>query len=163
MRDRHNVRLFAAGALVASACWLLAVPAFGQLTVTEAVSPTLGMVFGGPPGRQFVLNTDGTVGGANAADYMTGAVGGELILQWRGQPRLVWVVAENIAGTGGLNANSVLCRWQNGPQVACSGAGMIRTLNGRRRLRVGIDLTTTQTHGGGDTAAVAFDITAVVL
>jgi len=32
-------------------------------------------------------------------------------------------------------------------------------LQGKRRLALGIDVTTTQFHGGGDTAGVSMDIT----
>jgi hypothetical protein len=130
-----------------------------QLTVTETVAPSLGTVIAGPAGRQFALNTDGTVTGANAADYLYGSSEGTLIVHKRQGLGLASVVAENITTTGGVIVNSIPCRWHNEPQQNCDGNGLFVTAVGRRRLLVGVDLTTSQTHVGGDTASVSYDIT----
>ena len=145
--------------------WLLLAPGQtgAQLTVTETVTPTFGIVMGGPAGRQLILNTNDTVTGADAADYMFGAVSGQVVLMKRGGPEWVHVVAENVSASGGLIANSILCQWHNGPQTSCEGTGLTELVRGRRILRLGVDVTTSQFHFGGDTASVSFDITATFL
>jgi hypothetical protein len=50
--------------------------ASAAFTMTEIVSPDLGTVLAGASGRQFILNTDETVSGADAGDYLFGAVSG---------------------------------------------------------------------------------------
>lgn len=134
-----------------------------QLTMTETVVPTLGIVVGGPAGRQFVLNTNDVVTGANAADYLFGAVSGQIVFRQRQGSAWIQVFAENIVTTGGLNANGIVCQWHNGPQTSCDGAGLTELINGRRILRLGVDVSTTQFHSGGDVASVSFDITATFL
>jgi len=137
--------------------------AIAQATITETVTPTFGFVMGGPAGRRFVLDTNDQVTGPNAGDYLFGAVSGELSVQRQGGPTIVYIVAENITTTGGVTANSILCKWHNSPEVSCDGTGIIRVAVGRRRLLLGVDMTTTQFHTGGDKASVAFDITATFL
>jgi len=144
-------------------CCLAASAAQAQLTITETVTPGLGTVMGGPANRNFVLNTDDTVSGTDAADYMFGAVSGQLIFMKRQGPQLMSIVADNILTSGGLVANAILCQWHNGPTVDCASPGLTELVRGRRILRIGIDLTTTQFHGGGETASVSFDITATFL
>ena len=152
-----------AGALVLGLCCLGSPHAAAQLTISETVAPGLGTLMGGPASRNFVLNTDDTVTGADAADYMFGAVSGQLIFMKRQGPELINIVAENIVTSGGVVANSILCQWHNGPQVSCENGGLTELVRGRRILRLGVDLTTTQFHDGGDTASVAFEITATFL
>ena len=150
--------VFAAGLL------LLASPvAFSQATLTETVTPSFGSGMGGPANRRFVLDTNDQVTGPNAADYLNGAVSGEIIVQRKGGPTLVYILAENITTSGGVNANAIICKWHNTPEVDCSGIGILRIVVGRRRLTLGIDMTTTQFHTGGDTASISFDITATFL
>jgi hypothetical protein len=137
--------------------------ALSALTVTEIVSPTVGTVLGGPSNRHFILNTDETVTGADAADYMFGAVSGELRVRKTMGPAVANVVAENITTTGGLVVLSVPCRWHNRPQASCDSAGINVILGGNRRLYVGVEFRTSQFHGGGDTASVSYDITVNLL
>ena len=134
-----------------------------QLTITEAVAPGLGTVMGGPANRNFVLNTDDTVTGTDAADYMFGAISGQLIFMKRQGPELVSIVAENIVTSGGLIANAIFCQWHNGPQFNCDNAEFTELVRGRRILRLGVDITTTQFHDGGDTASISFEVTATFL
>jgi hypothetical protein len=138
-------------------------PAAAQITITETVSPTFGFIMGGPANRRFVLDTNDSVTGPNAADYLFGALSGELIFQRQGGPILVSVSADNITSSGGVTANSIRCKWHNTPEVSCNGAGILRIAVGRRRLLLGVDMTTTQFHNGGDRASVSFDITAAFL
>ena len=139
--------------------------AVAQLTVTEIVTPDLGTVLSGASGRQFILNTDETVSGADAADYLFGAVSGQLDVTWgqKGKKKQINIVAENITTTGGVSVNAVPCRWHKGTQTTCQGAGINRNLRNTRSLWVGVDLSTSQVHSGGDTASVTYDITVTIL
>ena len=138
--------------------------AFAQLTMTEVVTPDLGTVLSGASGRQFILNTDGTVTGANAADYLFGAVSGQLDLTWGAKGKVrINIVAENITTIGGVTVNAVPCRWHKQGQNTCEGGGLDRNLRNTRTLWVGVDLSTTQIHVGGDTASVTYDITVTFL
>lgn len=121
------------------------------------------MIYGGPSGRQFILNTDGTITGTDAADYITGAVAGEVeIKKTGGKVFPVHIVAENISTVGGLNVAAILCKFHNDPQTTCSGPGISVSLQGKRRLLLGVDMSTTQVHSGG-TSSVSFDITVNLL
>jgi len=133
------------------------------LTLTETISPGFGMIYGGPSGRQFILNTDGTITGADAADYITGAVAGEMeVKKTGGKVFPASIVAENISTVGGLSVAAILCKFHNDPQTICSGSGISVSLQGKRRLLLGVDLSTTQVHSGG-TSSVSFDITVTIL
>ncbi len=136
---------------------------FAAFNMTEVVTPSLGTVFSGPSGRQFILNTDGTVTGADAADYLFGAVSGQLRLKKTQGPADVNIVAENITTSGGLTVNAVPCRWHIDPQTTCDGAGINVTVRGNKQLSVGVDITTSQIHSGSDTASVTYDITVTFL
>jgi len=133
--------------------------AFAAFTMTEIVAPSFGLFIGGVSGRQFMLNTDGAITGAAAGDYMFGAVAGQLELRKTFPPVSGNIVAENISTFGGLSVGAVLCQFHKSPQAICSGPGINVQLQGKRRLALGVDVTTTQFHGGGDTAGVSMDIT----
>ena len=132
-------------------------------TMTEVVTPSLGTCFSGATGRQFILNTDETVTGANAADYLFGAVSGQIELI--GENADVNIVAENIFTFGGVTIGAIPCRFHIGAQTTCDGAGINVAIkkNASRTLYVGVDLTTSQVHNGGDTASVIYDITVTFL
>jgi hypothetical protein len=163
MRDRARFRVLIGAGLLGSALLGQPILAPAQVTITETVTPSLGTLMGGPANRRFILNTNGTVTGPNAADYLFGAVSGELTFQRQGGQIPVFIVADNIMTTGGVTANSILCKWHNTPEVACDGTGIVQLAVGRRRLLLGVDITTTQFHTGGDTASISFDITATFL
>jgi hypothetical protein len=137
--------------------------AYGAFTMIEIITPSFGTFIGGVSGRQFILNTDGTIIGTDAGDYMFGALGGQLELKKTGGTVTANIVAENISTFGGLNVGSVLCQYHKDPQTTCSGSGINVKLQGKRRLGLGVDVTTTQFHGGGDTASVVMDITVTFL
>ena len=90
---------------------------------------------------------------------MFGAVSGQLNLQKTMGPAAANILADNISTTGGVNVNAVTCRYHNGSQLSCDGAGIDVTVQGNRTLFVGVDLTTSVAHSGGDTASVMYDIT----
>jgi hypothetical protein len=137
--------------------------AFAAFTMTETVPPGLGMVFSGASGRQFILNTDETVSGASAIDYISGAVSGQLTLVKTQGPADVNIVAENITTLGGLTVNAVPCRFHNDPQTTCDGAGINVRINQTRILYVGVNITTSQPHNSGDTASASYDINVIFL
>jgi len=135
--------------------------AFAAFTMTEIVPPSLGMVLSGASGRNFILNTDETVTGADAIDYVSGAVSGQLNLQKTQGPADVDIVAENIFPSGGLTVNAIPCKFRNDPQTTCDGAGINVRVQGNRTLYVGVDFTTSQVHNSGDTASVTYDINVI--
>jgi hypothetical protein len=131
---------------------------FAAFTMTEPVSPSLGTLLGGASLRQFILNTDETVSGPAAADYLFGAVSGQLSLI--GQNGNATIVAGNFSGSGAA-INAVPCRYHTGSQTICDSPGITVAVrkNQARILYVGVDLTTSLSHSGGDTASVTYDIT----
>jgi len=135
------------------------------LTVTEVSTPSFGTFLWGPSGRQFTLNPDGTITGPDAGDYQFGAVPGELVIQHRGggnQPS-GQILVENVFTTGGITLDSIVCQFHNDPATDCLAPGIAVQLRGRRRLLLGIGVTTAQFHFGGDSASVVFDVTVNIL
>ena len=132
---------------------------FAAFTLTEVVTPSLGTILSGVGGRQFILNTDETVSGPAAADYLFGAVSGQLSLV--GQNGNATVVADNFFGSGGVTITAVPCRYHIGTQTFCDTPGITVAVkkNAARTLYVGVHITTGQSHSGGDTASVTYDIT----
>ena len=137
--------------------------AFAAIFITEPVTPSLGTVFSGAIGRNFILNTDETVGGANAADHLFGAVSGQLDVRKTQGPGSANITADNFLGLGGVTINAVPCRWHDQPQTTCDAPGITAALSATRTLYVGVDINTTVTHIGGDTASATYDITVTVL
>ena len=137
--------------------------AFAALFVEETVFASLGTWFSGAPGRQFILNTDETVGGANAADYVAGALSGQLTVKKTQGPGSANITADNFLGMGGVTINAVPCRWHDQPQTTCDAPGITAALSATRTLYIGVDINTTVLHIGGDTASATYDITVTVL
>ncbi len=135
--------------------------AFAAFTMTETITPSLGLVFSGASGRNFILNTDETVTGADAIDYISGAVSGQLTLVKTQGPEDVNIVAENIVPSGGLTLIGVPCRFDTDPQTTCDGAGINVRIHQTQILYVGVNVTTSQFHNGGDTASVTYDINVI--
>jgi hypothetical protein len=106
------------------ACTLLAASetTLAQVTITELTTPDLGTLLGGASGRNFILNTDGSVSGTDAADYLFGAVTGQLDI--KGVSGMVNIVADNFSTTGGVSINAVPCKFQTDAQTTCDGSGI---------------------------------------
>lgn len=152
--------------LTHAACLLLALQsatAFAALTVTENAAPGFGTLLSGAGGRQFILNTDDTVTGADAADYLFGATSGELLLHNTGKQGAINILAENISATGGLNVTQILCSYNGGAQQACDGTGITETSGRNIILKIGMEITTSAAHGGGDLASISLDISITFL
>ena len=137
--------------------------AFAALTVTENIAPSLGTLLGGITGRNFILNTDATVSGTDAADYLFGAVAGSLTVKKTGGGQSANILADNFSTTGGVTINAVPCKWQSDAQTTCDGSGISVTVQGNRTLLVGVDLDTSQAHSGGDSPTATYDITVTLL
>jgi len=138
---------------------LLAMPATAVITLTEITSPNFGLILSGASGRQFILNTSGSVTGANSTDYISSAIAGEITATDNTSPVTIEILASSISSAGGLTVNEVLCSYGGGAQTRCDGSPLVATSAASASLKVGIDITTSQVHSGGDSASVNFDIT----
>jgi hypothetical protein len=147
--------------------WLICFAIVAAQEITENVAPDFGTMLSGASGRQFILNTDGSITGTDSGDYLFGAVAGDLTVHSnkkakKGQPNMN-IVAENITTAGGLTVGDVFCAYDGAAQTSCTGVG-IDVLSGKNRtLLLGIDISTSQDHNGGDSASVSLDITVIIL
>ncbi len=133
--------------------------AFAAITVTEGTTPSLGTLLGGIQDRNFILNTDATVSGTDAADYLFGAVAGDLAIKKTGGSQSANILAHNFSGTG-VTIVGVPCKWDTDTATTCDGSGINVTVTGQtKHLLVGVDLKTTQSHSGGNSATAIYDIT----
>ena len=137
--------------------------AFAALTVTENTGPGLGTLLAGASGRNFILNTDATVSGTDAADYLFGAVAGQLTVKQTGQAASANILADTFSTTGGVTINAVPCKWHTDTATTCDGSGINITVKSSRILLVGVDLDTTMIHAGGDLPTATYDITVTLL
>jgi hypothetical protein len=138
--------------------------AFAALTVTENTAPSLGTLLGGVTGRNFILNTDATVSGTDAADYLFGAVAGSLTIKQTGGAASANILADNFtSASGDLDITGVPCKWHTDAATTCDGSGINVTLQGPRTLLVGVDLKTVGSHSGGDSPTATYDITVTLL
>ena len=128
------------------------------LTLTLVEDPVLGRYFSGASGRQFILNTDGTVSGTDAADYISGALAGRFTVADDASPSSIVILVDNISTSGGLTVTDAICSYDGGADASCDGAGMTETSAASALLRVGLDVSTSQIHGGGDMASVMMDV-----
>ena len=138
---------------------LLAMPATAIITLTEITSPNFGLILSGASGRQFILNTSNAVTGANAADYVSSAVAGVITATDDTSPATIEILVDNISSAGGLTVNEVLCSYGGGAQTRCDGSPLVETSSASTSLKIGVDITTSQVHSGGDSASVNFDVT----
>ncbi len=137
---------------------------FAALTVTENIAPSLGTLLGGIQDRNFILNTDATVSGTDAADYLFGAVAGDLAIKKTGGSQSANILADNFSQTGGVTIVGVPCKWDSDTATTCDGSGINVTVTGQtKHLLVGVNLNTTQEHFGGDSASATYDITVTLL
>jgi hypothetical protein len=137
--------------------------AFAALTITEKTTPTLGTLLSGASGRNFILNTDQTVSGTDSADYLFGAVSGDLTVKKTGGGQSADILADNITTSGDIIVNSVLCKYGTGSQTDCSSSALNVTVSGTKALMIGIDFDTNAIHSGGDSTSVTFDINITLL
>jgi hypothetical protein len=103
------------------------------------------------------------VSGADAADYVSGAVTGRLSVKKTGGSQSATIVADTFSTTGGVSFSVVPCKFDTGSQTTCEGSGITVTLNATKTLYVGVDLSTSQAHTGGNTASATYDITVTLI
>lgn len=139
--------------------------AFAQqgLSITENVAPDFGTLLGGASSRQFILNTDASISGTDSGDYLFGAAAGDLTVDRSGAPKNINIVAENITTSGGLTVAQVLCAYDGASQTACDSPGIDVQTGPNKTLLLGIDISTSQVHSGGDSASVTLDISVTFL
>ena len=137
--------------------------AAAALTLTRVASPSFGTVFSGASNRRLVLNTNGSVSGSNASDYISGAAAGAFTVLDTSSPATISILVDNVSVVGGLTVNSVLCSYNGGTQQSCDGSGMSTTSASSASLKIGLDITTSTAHSGGDTASVNMDVSIAYL
>jgi hypothetical protein len=158
MRSRKHRRFALCWKILFGSALLTSLPvAFAALTVTETTSPTFGLLLTGASGRNFILNTDETVSGTDAADYLSGAVTGQLSVKKTGGSQSATIVADNFSTTGGVSFSVVPCKFDTGSQT------ITVTLNATKTLYVGVNLSTSQAHTSGQTASATYDITVTLI
>ena len=134
--------------------------AFAALTVIESTTPSLGTLLGGADLRNFILNTDNTVSGSNAADYLFGAVSGDLTVKKTGGAQSANILADNFSSFGGVTIMGVPCKWDSDTATTCDGSGINVTVTGQtKHLLVGVDLRTDQVHNSSHSPTATYDIT----
>ena len=146
-------------------CGLLigSVTSVAALTLTRVTTPSFGVIFAGASSRQFVLNTDGTITGSGAADHISGALAGQFTVGDTTSPATIVILVDNISTLGGMTVNQALCSYNGGAQQSCDGAGMSVTSVSSASLKVGLDITTSIAHTGGDAASVSMDVSVAYL
>ncbi len=151
--------------LLGSALLAVLEAAFAAITITETITPDLGTLLGGDSGRNFILNTDGSVSGTDAADYLFGAVSGNVTVKKTAGSQSANIVADNFSTTGGVTINAVPCKWDTDTATTCDGSGINVTLSPgqAKNLLVGVDLDTSQVHSGGDSPTATYDINITLL
>ncbi len=142
---------------------MTSVPAAADLTLTRITSPSFGTILSGGSGRQFVLNSDGTVSGSSAGDYVGGAAAGEFRVNDTSSPQTISIVVDNVSTQGGLTVVSVSCAYNGAAQQQCDGSGISVSSVSEATLRLGLEVSTSTVHGDGDTASVSMDVSIAYL
>lgn len=144
---------------------LLLAPSVADATLglTLVSSPQFGLFYSGGSGRQFVLNTNGTITGTDADDYISGAMAGQFTVTDDSAPAAIVILVDNIVPSGGLSVADATCSYDGGPQESCDAPGMTDTSVSSATLKVGLDISTTQAHSGGDAASVSMDVSVTYL
>ena len=163
--ERARWRRLGRAAAVGGALALLLVPAVADaaLGLSLAVSPSFGTILAGPSGRQFILGTDGTISGADAADHVSGAWEGRLTVTDDAAPSSIVILVDNVLTLGGVSFVEATCSYDADAPQRCDGAGMTATSQASAALDLGLEITTAQAHSGGDAATVTMDVTVTYL
>ncbi|MEX2494565.1 MAG: hypothetical protein WD448_00670 [Woeseia sp.] len=133
--------------------------AISSLTLTQTAAPSFGLIVSGASGRQFILNTDDTISGTHSIDYVSGATAGRFIIEDTSSPASVNISVDVLGTTGGLSIGEALCSYGGGIQQTCSGSGITVTSSASATLRLGLELTTSTAHRGGDSATASLELT----
>ncbi len=128
-------------------------------TFTNATRPDFGNFEAGAPGRNFVLETDGSISGADAIAYEGGANAGSIEIHGSSSQKID-IVAQNFVGDGGVNVAKVICNYGDTGNVNCGtgiSAAAAATDTGATLL-LGLDVNTATLHANGASAAPMFDL-----
>lgn len=128
------------------------------LVFSSLVNPTFGDLLAGVSGRNFILGTNGAVSGIDAADYVSGAAAGSLLITGDASTS-VSIQATNLIADGGVSIVNITCNYDaTGDQDCITGFTGAPPRSQGRILLIGMEINTTTTHGDNDTAAPSFDI-----
>ena len=140
---------------------LIGSSSYAAIGLTLASQPSFGLLISGASNRNFVLNSNGAISGTNSSDYISGAVAGQITVTDDASPVSISILVDNISTFGGLTVNQVLCSYNGGAQVQCDGGGTNETSVSSAALKIGLDITTTQVHSGGDTASASMNVNVI--
>jgi hypothetical protein len=129
------------------------------VTLAAVVDPSLGDYAAGAMGRNFVLGTDGSISGTDAAAYVGGASVGSIKIQGS-EFQNIDIVARNLLADGGVSITRVSCDYGGTGSTDCvSGiASAAPPTHAGTTLLLGLSVTTTAAHSDGSSAAPTFDI-----
>lgn len=129
------------------------------ITFTTVVNPSLGTLDAGTMGRNFVLGTDGTISGSDAAAYAGGASAGSIKIQGS-EFQNIDIIAQNLVADGGVSITTVSCDYGGAGSADCLAgiAAAAAPTSAGTTLLLGLGVTTTIAHSDGNSAAPTFDI-----
>ena len=129
------------------------------IAFTTAVNPSLGTFDTGIGSRSFVLGTDGTISGTDAAAYTGGANAGSIVIQGS-ESQNIDIIAQNLVADGGVNIAAVNCDYGGAGSTDClTGiASAAAPTTAGTTLLLGLSVTTTIAHSDTINATPAFDI-----
>lgn len=135
-----------------------AVFAADPIGFSNLVSPAFGDLLAGASGRNFILGTNGFISGTDAADYISGAAAGSLLIT--GDPvQSISIQASNLTADGGVSIVNVTCNYDaTGDQDCITGFSASPPTAAGKTLLLGVEINTTTTHGDNNTASPSFDI-----
>ena len=142
---------------------LFPLAATSSLTLTQSAVPGFGLIVSGSSGRQFVLNTDDTISGTHASDHISGAMAGRFTIEDTNSPTSVNIAVTVLGTIGGLTVNETLCSYGGGIQQSCGGSGFTVISAASAVLKLGLDISTSAAHRGGDAATVTVELAVTYL
>jgi len=144
--------------LVFSLSVLVVIDCFAVVVLSSVVNPAFGDLLGGASGRNFILGTNGVVSGSNAADYVSGAYAGSLLITGNAS-QSISVQATNLTANGGVSIANVTCNYNGGGDTDCVAGftGVPPDVTGKTLL-IGVEINTTTIHGDNATASPGFDV-----
>lgn len=113
----------------------------------------------GASGRVFQIDTTGAAGGADSADYISGATPGNVDILGSASATID-IVANNFVANGGVTITGVPCNYGGAGATTCDGAGISGAAapGAGTNILLGATVQTSQIHADGATAAPTFDL-----
>ena len=131
--------------------------------IAEVTPLDFGFVEAGATGRVISLATDGTVGGADAADHISGEVVGDYTITGSAL-QTIDIEINNLAANNNVTPSSPVCAYDGGGENACTTVnfdGVVAPGAGGRTLLVGMTMTTDNAHVDGNSATPTYDIVVI--